>query len=525
MATKPARPPEASRWWALAEPVDRVVLQADPELLAEEGRVLVAELAAELLRAVVGRVADDRVGGRPFHLQRVREPDPRERLERQHGLVAKPELPHRERVAHPERDAGKADGERLSLDSVQILEREERPRGSRLEAALGSKLLLEVVQPQLDPAQLLVGDVEEVARAAGRVEDVEGRERALRGLDVLERLARLEPGQPGLDDRRPHYLHDVLLLGVVRAEAPLALASQRALEQEAEDRRLDQMPVERGRLPQGGHLLRRQVHRRWLLEELPVHERGVLVQPVPGPVAGRVHELEEPAQIVLAGAARVADQADEELREHPIGKQPQVLGEHAPDALEDEVAERVRRVRLAFLELHEETGHELDGLARELGPIGVELRLELAKEAEHGGPAGQLLEVEHGMRVGVTGLPDLEPPEGAQDDVTRRLVLGAARLAPVIVGLPVVGPEVRPFARSLHLDKADARPEHVDERTRREPVLEPDARFLPVDAVAAEQLDQEGLCALLLGAAPGAPVLHERLEARPELLRRGRQPA
>ena len=176
------------------------------------------------------------------------------------------------------------------------------------------------------------------------------------------------------------------------AEAPLPFPSERALEQEAEDRRLDEPPVEGGRLAQLGDLLGRQVDARRCLEELPVRPRCALVQTVLRPIPRCVQDLEQLAEIVSARPSLILNEPDEELREELVREQAEVLREHAPDALEDEVAQRVGGDLLPGLHLGEQRCHEFDSAPRELSPVGGEVGLEPLQEAERRCAVRQLFE-------------------------------------------------------------------------------------------------------------------------------------
>src|SRR6266545_5590679 len=103
----------------LPEPVHGVVLEPDAELLLQPLRVGVPELAPDLLRAVVRRVADDRIRFRPLDLEGVVTADAGKIGERQ-DFLRQPQLVDGKRVAHPQRDSSELHGERLRLDSTQI---------------------------------------------------------------------------------------------------------------------------------------------------------------------------------------------------------------------------------------------------------------------------------------------------------------------------------------------------------------------------------------------------------------------
>jgi len=130
----------------------------------------------------------------------------------------------------------------------------------RRHARLSPQLPLAGAQHRLDPAQLAVGDVEEVARAAGGIEHDVAAEGVLRGGELVERVARVDPLTPRLDHRRLDDLANVRLRRVVRPERPGSLAAERPLEQVAEDGRLDELPVEPAGLPEQLDLLAHEAH-------------------------------------------------------------------------------------------------------------------------------------------------------------------------------------------------------------------------------------------------------------------------
>jgi hypothetical protein len=61
------------------------------------------------------------------------------------------------------------------------------------------------------------------------------------------------------------------------------------------------------------------------------------------------------------------------------------------------------------------------------------------------------------------GLEDLEARERADDHMAAGLAGPATDLLPVVEGLLAVGRQVAGLARALHLDNADAGPDHVDD--------------------------------------------------------------
>lgn len=248
------------------EPVHAVILHTDVELAFEPLDVIVSKQSTKVPIPVKWRIPDDRVRSRPFHPQRVAHPDPREVGERQRRL-RQAELVDRELVAHPQGHARKRDREPLDLDPLHVREREVQAQRTLIAQTLATAQLdLALVQAPLKPAQFAVGDIKEVPGAAGRVEHHVVEEVVLRRDRLLVRGEVLDPVFPRLDDRRLNDLLDVRLVRVVGAEPPLLIVTEAALEQRAEDRRLDVLPLESSCGAQVLELLARQVHTRGLLE-------------------------------------------------------------------------------------------------------------------------------------------------------------------------------------------------------------------------------------------------------------------
>src|SRR6266516_1808755 len=262
-----------------------------------------------------------------------------------------------------------------------------------------------------------------------------------------------------------------------------------------------------------------------LREELAVGKGRSCVAALAWAAAGRVEVLEELAELLTTRARWILDKPLDELREERVRDQVQVFREHAPNALEDEVAERVRPLRQALDETFVEVGDESDRFTRQVGAILGEPSLDSAKKAERLQMLGQLDQRKVDTSLRVPRLPDLEAVEGTQDDVLGRLVLLGAGLVPVLEGLVTVFRKALRLCRTLHLDEAHARPEHVDVPTGRDGHLEPNADGVLVDAVAAKELDQEGDRLGLLGPLPCIPFRGELGEAPPDLSVRKRHGA
>jgi hypothetical protein len=227
---------------------------------------------------------------------------------------------------------------------------------------------------------------------------------------------------------------------------------------------------------------------------------------------------EELAEVVRARPPRVIDQLVQDPCEDAPGEHSEVLGEHAPDALEDQVRAFARIGASPFLEPLKDLGDERDRLAGQLCTILDVAGLQTTEEAERLVLRRQDVEVELRDRLVPVGarLEHLEAPERADDDVGPGLPGPAADLLPVVEGLLAMSGQVGSLARPLHLDDADARPDHVDD-PRAGRILEV-RDLLAVDAVAGEQLVEERLRFGPLGPRVVAPARDELAEPAPDLL-------
>jgi hypothetical protein len=201
----------------------------------------------------------------------------------------------------------------------------------------------------------------------------------------------------------------------------------------------------------------------------------------------------------------------------------QVLGEHRPDALQDEIAQDVQVGGVTLPQLLVEIGDKRDRLARELRSPALEHRIAAGEEVQRVEIVREIDEIEHEprFRVDRARLPDLETVERAQHHVPRRGRRGRARLLPVMQELSAMLWEPGDLGRPLHLDDADARPEQVHEAAR-SVILKPRAGRLAIDAVALEKLVQERLRLGALRTLVPAPVRRELGEATPNLVFGGR---
>lgn len=148
-----------------------------------------------------------------------------------------------------------------------------------LAAFRAAQLALAEMQASLDPAQLAVRRVQEVARAAGRIEHNVVHEIVLQAPHIYMCRRCIDPLVPGVDDGRLDDLLDVGLVCVVRAQGVLRLGAKCALEEGAEDVWLDRSPVVLARETQDEELLDIEVDLRGLGEKRAIDISRLRVQP------------------------------------------------------------------------------------------------------------------------------------------------------------------------------------------------------------------------------------------------------
>ena len=203
-------------------------------------------------------------------------------------------------------------------------------------------------------------------------------------------LGRLPFGLPGTADNRLDDEHDLVAVGVVRAQLRALAGVQPALEQRAQDRRVDLRPVERSRVAHRLDLGPGQRQGGVVVEEPAVEPRHRLE----ADAAAHVHRAEQVAgQLgkVTGLAARLLQHA----REQVVGQQAHVLGEHAEDQPVDEVRHGLRvvaavpqRLRQRGEPLRRALGERLPRLA---GPQPLGIR-ERPLELVAGGRVPQVLQ-------------------------------------------------------------------------------------------------------------------------------------
>ena len=224
------------------------------------------------LAAQERRVADDDVGPRPLRLEVVRRQDRVPALDGVEGLQDRiagfPEAvaPHPLDLPDPDRHARQLGRVGVELDPLDVGRADFRERPLEAPQRLGLEL-----DAVLEVLERLQRQVQEVARAAGRVEHREspqaveecpvpplGVVQPLRaGGARLGRFGALQLGRDGgllgipLGEQRPDHhrvdeQHDLVPVGVVRPELGALVGIEASFEQCAEDGRVDLRPVEVG---------------------------------------------------------------------------------------------------------------------------------------------------------------------------------------------------------------------------------------------------------------------------------------
>ncbi|TRW14020.1 hypothetical protein FMM06_09780 [Glacieibacterium frigidum] len=378
----------------------------------------------------------------------------------------------------------------------------------------GQHALIEIQRTQrlqLDGAQLAIGDDEEIAAAACRIEEVEAAQLADELLQsaLSPRGADEQPAQLGtqiVEEQRPDDLQDVGLAGIVCACLAALAGVHHRLEQRPEDRWADLAPVEAAGVEQ--HLAHVAVEvggaqRAREQRAVDVRELAQLVaQQLAAPLGRRVEDVEDLVKPFAQVAAVGRGVGEDILQEDVAGfEDAGVVGEHAEQQADEQAFEVVtviaRRGQRIVEAAHQFGRGDVDrGLAAEILPPpqhegeGLDMLGQVGEPEDERRPA--LFEVEEVPRLEIAGqqiarvIARLLQP----GDVVERL---AARFAEI-------------EARTFLLDEQHAGPEQVDEAVflgvQADAVLV-GGEAQPVDAEDAEELVVEGLGVAVFVAAFG----------------------
>ena len=369
-------------------------------------------------------------------------------------------------VHHPHRDFGNARREFADLDAVELVDIDLRESGDVEDALLLARIKL-AQDIDFELAQFAIGDDEEVAAAAGGIEEGEAGQLFVQGLKRL-RLAATERFRAGelrvkvVQKERLDELQDVLFGGVVRARGAAFLLVHDGLEERTENGRRDRLPFELAGLYQGeAHGSVESGGAQALGEEIAI-DVGELVQVfierLVTLVFRRVQHLEEFVEAGAKIAAVGLRPALDEIEQDVLGLEDAgVVGEEAEEKA-DEIAFEVVAVVAGFLQRVMELAHELGGFDVD-GVLILELTLlDADHEAEGFDIVLQVGEGEADLGVFVQ-IVKLEALEVAQEQVARQLLVLEAREVFERLGLGFY----EAAALALLLDEQIALPEQVDE--------------------------------------------------------------
>ena len=369
-------------------------------------------------------------------------------------------------IHHPQGHLGDPGRKFPQLDPVELIDIHHRKQtGQHIDLPSGPGFFQHL---DFQGAQLPVGDNQEVAAAAGGIEETQSAEPLLEGEQFRKAAAvaaGLEPGElrPKIVEKeRFDDLENVLLGGVVRTlPSPLVLVHD-GLEQGAEDGRRDVRPVEPAGVEQalahggveGGDAERP-------VEEVPVHVGEaveVLVEIAGAFVFRRIEDLEElgepSAEVRTVFPRAVLQQIEEDV---PGFEDAGIVGEEAEDDADQEPLQIVPLVAGGF-ERVVEVAHPLGGLDVD-GVLILERALLYAEdETELLHMGGQVFE-RKGYALVFVQIVEFERPEIAQQDIARQI--GILEAGEVGEGLRFGLPEVA--ARAFLLHEQDPLPEEVDE--------------------------------------------------------------
>ena len=284
---------ERSAAFQLRRSLHLFALQGGLHLRSHERRIAIDERALFRWNHVV-----------PVDLVRVSAANPRRGTQRDARVV----LPERlaqaavhDVIHHPQRRLGDAGRKLQNFDAVELIDVHHRERRHILH---GLPLRAVNFEQHLDLqfAQLPVGDDQEVAAAAGRIEEAHLAQALLEAQQIRPptpaalRADTLKFRAQLIEEERLDHLEDVLLGRVMSADRAAVVRVHHRLKQRPEDRRRDPRPVEPRRLDQQPAQRRVEVGRSDpLLEEIAVDERErrqIRIQICGAPIFPRVQHRE-----------------------------------------------------------------------------------------------------------------------------------------------------------------------------------------------------------------------------------------
>ena len=258
-------------------------------------------------------------------------------------------------VADPQHHFSDGGGTRIQFDTEQLVRIDGFGAG-RIgalaidgEAALAEADFIECVEHfAFEAFQVFEGDIEEIARAAGRIEHVQRAQAMVKTAQHADRLLLLAFGGQGeggglgiaplgaqrFDHGRQHEALDIGARRVVRAELVPLARIQRAFEQGAEDGRFDVLPFGACRFDQQGDLFAAQRQRVRTLEQLAVESEHIVGDG--GRESALVHVLPEDGEHAHGGW-RILRMLDQQLAEALRRQQLHILGEHREQAAHEEL--------------------------------------------------------------------------------------------------------------------------------------------------------------------------------------------
>ena len=422
-------------------------------------------------------------------------------------------------IGDPQRHAGNVRRRRVNLDAVELIDLHPQQIAHVQQAAtLGGVAVQTVHQLDLQQTQLLEGHHQEIAAAAGRIEQPQP------GEPVMQRL---QPGLAGLGRRqlrlqlvekqRPDGAQDVALAGVMRPQlAPRRRELlpriqpprlQHRLEHAAEDRRADAAPVQRRAFQDHRPLRRIEIRQPAMPRKqlaVDVGEIGkALRQLGRATLVCGIEHLEQLGQRRAQIAAILGGGAQQAMELHVLAKDAGVVAketEDQPGEQDLQITPAIavggqRRVQIGHrtrgggvhARLFEEARAVLIG-QQELEQLGL-LRQFVQRAFMHHG-ARQIAEVVEPQRL-----------EIAEHRVARLL----AGRQQAVIALKLLHRRAQIHMRALVLDDQLARNEGIDIvvlLAQLEPVLEGAAEHLLAHVVAAQQRAPVGLRlpALITGA-------------------------